>query len=174
VTGSGTGTVPTVVGPVSGTGNFIKSAGATLRPASITGTSTNDNALTGAVGEYVSQAKNSTQAVMVNASGTIINICSILLGGGDWDVFGNANFITSGNASLRQATISTAPAVIPDDGFNAADWDSSGLNPVVLSVGLPPRRVSLNVPTTVYLCGTVSFASGLASAYGYIAARRVR
>lgn len=158
------------------TGAFTTiSATGTITPsqtAGIVGTTTNNNANAGSVGEYVS---NQATGVSLTTN-TSANITSISLTAGDWDVW--ANFLASpaGGASVTvtEAGISTTSATMPT-GLNGGariykqitDANAS-LSPVGMS------RISVAATTTVYLVGRLTFASGTATADGFIGARRVR
>lgn len=177
--GTGDVTLDLDAAQCTGTGKVVRDAGATLDPANITGTNTNDNAAAGAVGEIVSSALASTSAVSYTNAQTK-NLTSISLTAGDWEVGGIiswacSSFPTGGFYAIAQITSTTG--VITDDGEQsyAAGAVTAGPGNIFMSCQLPDRRVSLASTTTIYLVGRApGFASGTCSAWGYIEARRVR
>lgn len=141
------------------------------------GTTTNNNAAAGQVGEYISSSVLFGSAVSL-PNATAINVTSISLTAGDWDVSGMVVFraipvgSTFGNIT---SALNTTSATLPT---SAAENNASFLvatfaldNSQCLNVG--PMRLSLAATTTVYLIAFAS-VSGTASAYGFIGARRVR
>lgn len=141
------------------------------------GTSTNDNAAAGDIGEFISSTIASGSAVSLTTA-TATNVTSISLTAGDWDVSG-AGFTNPslGNATAVLVGISLTSATLPS--FNAGDTNyhamvttATDISTTVLPVG--PWRVSVGSTTTVYLVGSVTFGSGTASMHGTLRARRVR
>ena len=143
-------------------------------PLSFGGTSTNDNAETGRVGEYVSANVAAGSAIVI-PNNTASNITSISLTAGDWDVNGNVGFTMTGTCNNVQCYIATTSATRPSPpnggAFNelAGPSFSSG---TVLPTGV--TRLSLSSTTTVYLGAVVLAVSGTVSVYGFIGARRAR
>jgi hypothetical protein len=133
----------------------------------IIGTTTNNNAAAGSVGEFVS---NSGSGISLS-NGTSANICSISLTAGDWDVNGSILFVPSVSASSLNAgsssTSATLPATTLFNGFIVGGLGACCL-PIVY------QRYSLASTTTVYLVANASFASGTCTGYGQITARRAR
>lgn len=140
----------------------------------VQGTSTNDNAPTGFVGELIESEVGAGAAVALT---TIVaaNVTTILITPGDWDVWGNIFYVVSVGTSNIQGSISDTSVTFPTrpgKGIYFAINDTSAtINP-----GLPlgMKRFSVSVATTLYLLGFSTFVSGTVSAYGYIGARRVR
>ena len=143
-------------------------------PLSFGGTTTNDNAETGRVGEYVSANVASGSAILI-PNNTASNVTSISLTAGDWDVNGNVGFVMTGNCSVVEAYITTTSATRPAPpnagAFNELSGPSFG-NGTVLPTGV--MRLSLNSTTTVYLGTAVLATTGTVSVYGFIGARRAR
>lgn len=133
------------------------------------GTATNDNAATGAVGEYV-ESTNSGAGSWGPASGVTGNITSITLTAGDWDVsflFGAGGGTFTGlTAWLSTASASTAGREL---GSNYAGVVGGTEQKIML----PNYRVKLSSTATYYLNGTVTYSS--TPTYSYrLSARRVR
>jgi len=140
----------------------------------IHGTSTNDSAAAGNVGEEIQSLVALGSAVgLTNV--TPANITSISLTAGDWDVEGSVNFtMAAATFTQTEAGISSTSATLPSDGSEVY----SGLQGTTLtlkdSITLPRKRVSLASTTTVYLVAQAAFSAGTVSGYGAITARRVR
>jgi len=142
------------------------------------GTTTNDNATAGNVGEFVSSTVNSGSAVSLTTN-VAANITSISLTAGDWDVFIDAYFSFAGTTSVTnmQTSISTISATISQTPGNwgvvqQAASVPTAANPTNLGAG--PVRLSLSGTTTVFLVVQATFTVAATSAYGIISARRVR
>ncbi|WP_097190394.1 hypothetical protein [Caballeronia arationis] len=139
--------------------------------AGIVGTTTNNNASAGAVGEFVTATGTATSLT----SGTVVNLASIPLTAGDWDVWGTVYFSNAtGTTSTSQlawcsTTSATAPAV-PLYNIIGASIPQNTAN----SVNTQPLRISIASTTTVYVSGEAFFSGGTATGTGFIRARRIR
>ena len=142
------------------------------------GTNTNNNAGPGQIGEYISSTVLSGAAVSLT-TGTALNVTSISLTAGDWDVSGsvafnpNAATVTTSLGGAVNTTADTLPTA-PGDGAYAL-LRATYLVPtgtIILPIG--QRRMSLAATTTVYLIGFSVFATNTMAAYGFIGARRAR
>lgn len=148
--------------------------------AALQGTTTNDNAVAGRVGEYMSQDTLTGSAVSLTSS-TAANVCSITLTPGDWDVWYDQyfNFGATTNVTQLIASISTSSATLQTGGSSytnevypsAGEVPGSGSSP---SISVGPRRISVNTNTTVYGVARATFTLSTAAAFGIIRARRVR
>ena len=140
--------------------------------AGIVGTTTNNNAAAGAVGEYVVGNQLTNVSMANNAN---VNIVSISLTAGDWDVWGNAQVGFSAGGTIAAAWVSTASATFPPSGYaalaqvggsasqlGARTDDRHGPHP-----DHPPT-------TTVYLEASGNFSTGTCAGQGTIQARRRR
>lgn len=139
----------------------------------IVGTATNDNAAAGKVGEIISATQTPTVA-MTNT--TSINVTSISLTAGDWDV--NGNVVLENNNTPTQITqavgwISTTSATLPALEFTNIISTASGGSFLNYSMNVPFKRISITTTTTVYLSAQSNF-SGTTNVGGGIFARRVR
>ncbi len=155
-------------------------AGANTDITSLTGTTTNDNAAAGKIGEYLESEVLVGAAVSVT-TGTDTNITSLSLTAGDWDVSGNVDTNPAGGTTTQffQGWVSSVSATAPtrpNKGGSALIRNSGGLGVASenqeLSFG--PRRFSVAVTTTVYLGTRIVFTGSTMTAYGCIRARRVR
>lgn len=147
----------------------------------IVGTTTNNNAASGNVGEYISSSVVQGSALTIT-SGQFIDVTSISLTAGDWDVTGivgmtNFGSVTTNSNSLFEGGISTttgnsgtglvlgdSAVIIQPAGLNVSNSDITGVIPAV--------RMSFAGTGSVYLKATANVAN--AKAYGRISARRVR
>lgn len=176
-------TVGTAVLTASGgVGNNLNLANATTYiglgnvGAMVRGTSTNDSAAAGNIGEFVESEVLVGSAVSMS-TGTAKTITSISLTAGDWWVFGSV-FTTMNGATTPtglEGAINTTTDALPTPpskgGYVRMNCTGTGQD-----YGLPVggRRLSLNSTTTVYLVGKATFGASTLSLYGYIGARRVR
>lgn len=171
--------LPTAQGGTGVTNTNWTAASLTFSPTTqgIVGTTTNDSAGAGYVGEIISS--NVAPGTVALTSGVITNITSITLTAGDWDVWGNVGF-SSGTGST---TISSLVASISNTSASLETYPvggavqqlslpfATGSNPFV-SAGF--RRYSLSSTTTIYLIGVASFAVSTLAGSGFIGARRAR
>lgn len=139
----------------------------------IVGTTTNDNASAGNVGEVIESTLASGSATSLTTS-TAKTVTSISLTAGDWDVWGNIWVTPAGSLtrlridlSATDNTIVTAP-----NGGGSNQSSNAGGTGAAISINAT-RRVSVASTTTYYLVASADFSS-TATAYGYIGARRRR
>ena len=88
------------------------------------GTPTNDNAIAGAVGEYIA-AVVATPGVAL-ATGVVSNVGSIALTAGDWDVDGTVDFLPAATTSLSLLAfgISAATGALGATGYVTDNWQT--------------------------------------------------
>ncbi|QHJ80882.1 MAG: hypothetical protein [Bacteriophage sp.] len=138
-------------------------------PSPLQGVVDASNAATGKVGEVLT-AITALSAITTNVD---TNLVSISLTPGDWDVSGVARFETSASAITSVfCGLTTTSATAP--GFPAACQISGMTSGGTQQVNPPLVRFNVSATTTVYLVGRAAFASGTATARGYIQARRIR
>jgi hypothetical protein len=140
----------------------------------IVGTTAADNAVAGSIGEFITASQFTNQAL---TSATPLNILSLALTAGDWDVDGTG-FITS-SASVGtniSVGLSLTSATLPTPAAPGRNQYGNNATPVVASCILPTGRLRVNVAgaTTVYLVALMTFGSGTGAAQGTIQARRMR
>ena len=147
--------------------------------AGVIGTTTNNNANAGSVGQYIEGTVLIGSAISLTAN-TNTDITLISLGAGDWDVEGNVGLSGAAATVVRSAIgwVLNSSASLPDAArYNAQVYGDAGALPfAVNSFGFstPSRRFSLTVTTIIYLSVRASFTTSTCSAYGRISARRVR
>jgi hypothetical protein len=138
-----------------------------------TGTTTNDNAVAGQVGEFITATVASGSAVALTRA-TPANVTGISLTSGDWDVRGTIAYMPAGTTSVTNMLggINTTSATSGADFANyQAALVPGAVNP---SYATGTVRLSLSATTTVYLVAQAAFTVAAMSAFGFIGARRAR
>ncbi len=177
IQGAITITSPTLVTPNIGVATAT-SVAFSPTTGGITGTTTNDNASAGTVGEIITSTVNSGSAVSLS-TGTGANVTSISLTTGDWDVDGNI-YLNSGASTVLTSFIggiSTSSTNVGAPPVGSAAQFMINTTFTTGSVqGMPTGtvRASLSGTTTYYLVVKCVFSTSTISAYGGIRARRVR
>lgn len=145
--------------------------------AGIAGTTLADSANAGSVGEYVTSTVLLGSAVALT-TGVAINVTSISLTAGDWNVWGTVAFAPantttvsaiSGSISTTTGTMATVPG--GGSSFALAATLTTG---AAQSHPVGMTRISVAATTTVFLVAQSSFAVSTNAAYGIINARRIR
>lgn len=142
--------------------------------SSPTGTTTNDDAAAGRVGEYLS---NSASGVSLTHN-IAANITSLSLTAGDWDVSSVIVFAPAATTVVpfiegSTGTVSaTRQTGLVDRSFFSYPAGNVPANPI--AVVLPTKRYSLAATTTIYLVSFQTFSTSTMTASGLISARRVR
>jgi hypothetical protein len=162
---------PTLITPNLGVANATSLA---FSPSTngIIGTTTNNNAASGNVGEFFESIISGASSISLTTA-TPANITSFSLPAGDWDIHGTISITSSGNLlTIAAGWTSLSSATVPDislynfltDSTPFTHWGSNA----------PYLRVSIATSTTVYLSCSATFGSGTVTACGGIFARRVR
>lgn len=146
-------------------------------PGQLPGTTTNDNAAAGNVGEFISSTVVIGSAVVLT-NATSANITSVSLTAGDWDCRGNAVTAPTGatTTSFIETWISTTTATLPTlPNAGAASRNFvTGTSSNDFAFVLPAVRFTFSATTTVFLSINVNFAVSTMGAYGFLGCRRVR
>ncbi len=135
----------------------------------IVGTTTNDSAAAGKVGEVIS-------SVILNASpvtftnNTLKDLTSITLTAGDWDLYGTIHFKGT-TTQLLVTGFGTTTATLPDD--SAVTYIAGLATASELGAPVPYQRVSITGNTTYYLVGLV-VGTGTLTGRGAMYGRRAR
>ena len=144
----------------------------------IIGTTTNDSAAAGSVGQFISSNIVAGSAVALTSTVTA-TIAEISLTAGDWDTWAVAatnpasgTVTTNFNAAISLIA-ATLPTLSPETPI-AAITNVTGSANEYINMTVGPGRISLATTTTVYLVMNCSFADSTMGGYGFIAARRVR
>lgn len=161
-------TSPTLITPILGAATATS---ITFSPTTggIVGTTTNDNAGAGKVGELISSVIASGSPVSFTSTVTK-DLTSISLTAGDWDVSGNIYFSAT-TVLAANVWISATSATLPDTSLRALVATTAGAS--ALSVCAPYFRASLSGTTTIYISGDAT-STGTLTGVGGIYARRVR
>ncbi len=170
-------TSPTLVTPVLGAASATSVTFTSTN--GIIGSTTNDSAAAGSVGEYVSATLASGSATALT-TGVAKTVTSISLTAGDWDISGNVHY--SGNSATTVGyTYSSLNTVTNTDSGTLGQFVKRFFNSVApfgtidnIVEPIPPIRVSLSGTTTYYLIADAGFSTNTMAAYGIIHARRVR
>lgn len=175
-----TGNIPfsafkaTGLGPATAANDALTYAGAG-NFAGMVGTTTNDSAVAGRIGEYVETIVSSIGPVSLT-TGVAKDVATVSLTAGDWDVVGSLQTAPAGTtvtSSIQGALSSGAANTMPTfelQQINAVNATAS----TIASVGLPRTRFSLSATTTVRMIAQVAFSVSTLGACGFINARRVR
>ena len=178
---SGTGFVNRFASPgpigntAASTGAFttLSSSGA-FTPSStngIVGTTTNDNANVGSVGEFVT----STGALTGLTTASYVDLATVSLTAGDWDVTGIISVVPAGTTNIAAIVggLNTAANTNPG-GFGALILQLAFSTGAAQILPIQLQRFSLSATTTVRLGGQVNFSVSTCQAQGLIRARRIR
>lgn len=148
--------------------------------AGIVGTTTNNSANAGSIGEF--KTATVTQAAPTALTSNIpASLTSLALTAGDWDVSAIGGVTGAATTSLNYANIgissvnNTLPAA--EERWTVS-YPAGGSvvfnNETMISGAIPPTRISLAAPATVFLVARANFGVSTCSGYGRISARRVR
>lgn len=153
--------------------NSSASSGGGVIPSSdVTGTTTNDNAAAGYLGQFITSQVVSGSAVSLS-NNSVANVTSISLTAGDWDVWGNVcwNITNSPAVTKIVGATNSQSTTLPDTSFTTEVSGTAALPSSYYPI--PYRRYSLSGTTTVYLLAQYNGA-GTVAAFGNISARRAR
>lgn len=146
-------------------------------PGPLTGTTTNDNAVPGNIGEFQSAQRLSTAAIALTTNVSAI-IATLSLTAGDWDVWAvlGCNTTTSTGNPVVRGWINPAGGATPPSldqfGGNAMRNPTNAATQLLMAI--PAVRISLSVTTSVTLGATVTFGNGTYAGWGQVMARRRR
>lgn len=150
---------------LASSGNFTPS-----QTNGIVGTTTNNNANAGSVGEFTSATTSSVSLT----TATPANVTSISLTAGDWDVSGVLQFTPAGTTVLSffGGGASSTSATLPGfAGYQLFGYTTTG---TAQTVSVPTTRFSLSATTTIFLVAQATFTTSTCTVNGFIRARRVR
>jgi hypothetical protein len=186
ITGLGTGVATALAANVTGSGAIVLANAPTFVTGTVTapsitfsstsgiiGTTTNNNAAAGSVGEYVENIVAVTSVSLT--SGTITNAATLSLTAGDWDLSGNIGFFggSTTTPTFLKAWVSTSSSTDPGAPYYANQFPTGtpfATAPYEFTV--PTLRVSLAAPATVYLSAQALFAISTCTCGGWVYARR--
>lgn len=179
--------VPLVAGDIQGQLLLSRDAPAScwvlLNPYTQTGTNTNDLAGAGNLGEYLVASTPAPGSALV--TGVALNVLSLALTAGDWDVYSQCNFTSAATTSITgySAGVTVTTGVLP------GQLAAGGVGPDALSTTIQPAtvpgagtnqlkttmvRVSVAAATTIYLVASAAFTVSTLTVFGTLTARRAR
>jgi hypothetical protein len=131
------------------------------------------------VGEYL-LANNTAGSAMTTA--VPLNVATLALSAGDWDVWGQTIFTEGANTIPTVLASATSPnsATLPTPAQLATGLGAMSQICATMTKGLNqimqtgPDRYNLSAPTNVYLVSQATFSGGTLSVTGFISARRIR
>lgn len=177
--GSETLTNKTLTSPIMTTPTLGAASATSLAFTStsgIIGTTTNDNAAAGSVGEYKEASLSAGLATSLT-TGTAKTVVSVSLEAGDWDVSGVVYFTTGGTTSTTAVSCGTSIVnnTFPSDPDPSIyQYNGATVTNHFFRIPAGTKRYSLASTTTVYLVTSSNFTVSTTTAYGVISARRVR
>lgn len=171
---SGAGTVTSI----TCFGTAITASGVCATTGQLPGTATNDNATAGNVGQYLSSIVLFGAAVTLT-SGSPLDVTTITLSAGDWDLQGvcaeqPGGATTSTSFICNITTTANTLNNIPSDGGAFAFNQGALASGSGMSLTTDTARVSIATSTTYHLVAQATFAVSTMGAYGKLRARRVR
>lgn len=142
------------------------------------GTTTNDAASAGNIGQSITGNRSSGSASALTTT-TALSVASAAITAGDWIVTGNACFSTAAGTTvnvLLGIISSTQNSISGTSEYNTARLKFNG---ATLAAGdtclaIPPQRVSLSGTTTYYITTYADFGASTMTAYGQLTAWRMR
>ncbi len=138
----------------------------------LVGTTTNDNASAGIVGEFISSVIPSASG-LTPTSGSPINITSISLTAGDWDVIGNVANSAPTTGTTVIGWVSLVSATLANQNSRTSYRVMAGNTIRACGINTNYLRVSISTTTTVFLSCQNNF-TGSMTVFGGIYARRAR
>lgn len=137
----------------------------------ITGVTNGTDAAAGSVGEFVTATGASTGLT----TGTSVNLTSISLTAGDWQVDGVIEFVAAAGTTPTSLRVDINNTSATPGTFEKSTLMGNTFNTQSVSrIGSPVVRFNISATTTIYLIATATFASGSMTGQGYIKARRIR
>ena len=177
----------------TGTGSFVGSAAPTFTgvpilaapsatsltfssTSGLIGTTTNNNAAAGSVGQYIESLVEAGAAVAVT-SVVAKTITSISLTAGDWEVYGMVGSLGAATTATSQVIGGTSlvnDTLSPSQLDYCIDYPETTSPNLFVQIAIPTRRFSIASTTTVFLIGRTVFLTSTCTMFGKICARRVR
>jgi hypothetical protein len=136
-------------------------------------------ATAGNIGQVIQSTVLVGAAVSIATSGTPINVTSIALTAGDWDVEGQVTMVAAAASmaagSLQEAGINSTSITLPVDGSESYEPVQNAITTTSFkqTFNIARKIINSSSATTQYLVAVATFTAGTVSAYGNITARRV-
>lgn len=154
--------------------NFVL-VGLAIPSSLVDGTTTNDSAAAGKIGEYkVSNIVSGSAVALTN--GVVANVTSLSLEAGEWEVDGFVSFSYGATTSFTSWAGSVSSTSATHEPTTTSTHRCAAFVPASGNVAIPTGRLrlSLSGTTTVYLTASAAFTVSTASAFGILRARRPR
>lgn len=168
ITNAATGGAPVIAAVGSDTHILQQISGKGTKGVGVQGTSTNDTAVTGNVGEF----GDTTQSGLIIVASTPTTVESILMQPGDYDFNGVVSTISGQVANALVGGISLVANTF------GAQTSSIVMTTNIIAgqtaITVPTLRVSIAVATTVYLVCQINNGGGNPTITGYMSWRRMR
>ena len=127
----------------------------------------------GFIGEQIRATVDSSSGVSLTTTAQV-NVTSISLTAGIWDVSAVGVINNTGSATVQGLSISTTSATVGISGDSTVLCGTvSVVSSSINSYTIPSYRITLSATTTVYLVATSTFTTGTSKCYGRISATRV-
>lgn len=142
----------------------------------IVGTTTNNNASAGYVGEFVDSIVLFSSAISLS-NAVVANVTSINLTPGSWNVWGNITFNSSTGAgtTARGWSSKTSATLVDQALLNEITLNALlGSNFNIIGFSIPFQQYQSNINFTVFLSAFAQFNTGTMTACGGIYATRPR
>lgn len=146
-------------------------------------TQTNDSAAAGEIGELITSTV-AVGAPVSETTATPVDVTSISLTAGDWEVSGQVDRVLTGvTATIYGAGLGVATAtLLTQAGGSGVGTDCLTTQTATFGTTLTgnyatkvgPVRVTLAATTTIYLIAADTFSAGTVGVYGTLRARRMR
>lgn len=137
----------------------------------IPGTTTNDNAPAGSIGEYLTVSSGT----IALTTGAAIDTATLSLTAGDWDVQAVIEYSPAGSTIVQStwSSIGTVSNTLPPFPQRASVQivHAAGVGEDLAS---PVIRISISSTTTIRAIALANFTTSTCNAIGFIRARRVR
>lgn len=173
--GDATNSAGSLAMSVTKTGGVSFGPYATAAQGQLPGIASNTAATAGNIGEHVSATVNSGSAVSLTTV-TTVNLTSISLTAGEWDVSGSAYFTTAASTNIAFLYASSSPTTLTLSG-TPGQYVQQQLNFVpgagVNTLNLNPFRFSLSGTTTIFFTIQGSFTVSTLTVFGYLRATRI-
>jgi hypothetical protein len=158
----------------TGSGAVVLAVAPSISQPNLIGTTTNNNAASGSVGEIIQNIILSASPVSMT-NNVITDITSITLTAGDWDIFGNVTISGLGvTTPLYQSWSNTTSVTRPNSSLLSTVQTQTAATNFTWGSSVPYLRLSLSGSTIVYLTAYAAFTAGTVTAGGGLYARRVR
>lgn len=129
--------------------------------ATLTGVSDASNAATGRIGEFLSSTMGTASAPQ--ASTVYLNLSTLTLTAGDWEISATCGLNTGGTSAISQEICAISNTSDALDQSNLNNFFVYSASALVVSTGyantLGPRRVSISGTTTYYLVGRLTYTT---------------